>query len=276
MFTLNCKGRLLIINEPIVMGILNITPDSFYEDSRVNTTDAIITKAGQMIADGATIIDVGGQSTRPNSQLLAAYEETERVIPAIIALAKAYPTVFISIDTFYASTAAAAVAAGASLVNDVSGGSMDAAMLSTVARLNVPYVCMHTKGNPQNMQAMAQYKNITVEVLDYFINQLQQCKAAGITDVLIDPGFGFAKDATHNFQLLRNLAVFKQLGCPILAGLSRKSSIYKTLGITAAEALNGTTVVNTLALQNGAAVLRVHDVKEAAEAIKLYQLYKMV
>lgn len=276
MFTLNCNGRLLIIEEPIVMGILNSTPDSFYEESRVNNASDIITKAGQMIADGATIIDVGGQSTRPNSQLLSATEETARVIPAITALAKAYPAVFISVDTFYASTAAAAVAAGASLVNDVSGGSMDAAMYHTVASLNVPYVCMHLKGTPQTMQTQAQYKNVTAEVLEYFAQQLQQCKAAGIKDVLIDPGFGFAKDATHNFQLLKNLAVFKQLGCPILAGLSRKSTIYKTLGITAAEALNGTTVVNTLALQNGASVLRVHDVKEAVEAIKLYQLYKMV
>lgn len=276
MFTLNCNGRLLIIEEPIVMGILNSTPDSFYEESRVNNSSDIITKAGQMIAEGATIIDVGGQSTRPNSQLLSAAEETARVIPAITALAKAYPAVFISVDTFYASTAAAAVAAGASLVNDVSGGSMDAAMHRTVASLNVPYVCMHLKGTPQTMQTQAQYKNVTAEVLEYFAQQLQQCKAAGIKDVLIDPGFGFAKDATHNFQLLKNLAVFKQLGCPILAGLSRKSTIYKTLGITAAEALNGTTVVNTLALQNGASVLRVHDVKEAVEAIKLYQLYKMV
>jgi dihydropteroate synthase len=256
------------------MGIINITPDSFYSESREQDTAAIIKKAGQMLQEGAGILDIGGQSTRPGSRLLTATEEQERVITAIEAIAGAFPAAIISIDTFYASVAAAAVAAGAGMVNDISGGSMDKQMLQTVAGLQVPYCCMHMKGTPQTMQQLAEYENITTAVLDYFIQKLDACKKAGIHDVIFDPGFGFAKTSQHNFKLLKELNILKTAGRPLLVGLSRKASIYKTLGTDAAGALNGTTVLNTIALQNGADILRVHDVKEAAEAVKLFCTYR--
>ncbi len=269
MFTLNCKGRLLIIDKPIVMGIINVTPDSFFEDSRHQTVDDIVQKSAQMLHDGATIIDIGGQTTKPGSEEVGPTEEIRRVLPVIETLTQKFPGIYISIDTYHAAVAKAAIEAGASIVNDVSGGMMDAAMLTTVATLNVPYICMHMQGTPQTMQLHPTYENVTKEVLDYFIERFGACKLAGIKDVIIDVGFGFGKTITHNFQLLKEMAVFKMLGVPILAGLSRKSTIYKTLGISAHEALNGTTVLNTVALQNGASILRVHDVKEANEAIML-------
>jgi dihydropteroate synthase len=269
MFTLNCKGKLLTIEQPIVMGIINATPDSFYEGSRQATIDAALHKAEQMIQDGACILDIGGQSTRPGSEQINAVEETERVVPIIQAIHQAFPETIISIDTYHAVAAKQAVAAGASMVNDISAGNLDEAMLSTVASLQVPYVCMHMKGNPTNMQQQAQYEEVTKEVLDYFIHKIEQCRLAGIQDLIVDVGFGFAKTIEQNFQLLRELSVFKILQKPLLVGLSRKSTIYKTLGTTADHALNGTTVLNTIALQNGATMLRVHDVKEAMECIKL-------
>ena len=273
MFTLNCRGRLLTFDSPIVMGIINVTPDSFYSGSRQSTVDAALQKAGQMINEGATILDLGGQSTRPNSKQINAEEETERVCPIIEAVRKQFPDTIISVDTYYALVAEQAVHAGASIVNDISGGVFDENMLSAVAKLKTPFVCMHMKGTPENMQQHAVYENLTREVLDYFVQQIDVCKKAGINDVIIDPGFGFAKTISHNFELLQNLAVFKMFEKPIIAGLSRKSTVYKTLGITAEEALNGTTVMNTLALLNGANILRVHDVKEAVEAIKLVGKY---
>jgi dihydropteroate synthase len=273
MFTLNCKGRLLIIDSPVVMGIINVTPDSFYKGSRETTITGAFRKAEQMINEGAMILDIGGQSTRPNSTLLTATEETERVLPVIEAVHKNFPETIISVDTFYAVVAEQATSSGASIVNDISGGTLDTVMLSTVAKLNVPYICMHIKGTPQTMQQQATYENVTREVLDFFIQRIDACKKAGINDVIIDVGFGFAKTIAHNFELLRNLSIFKMLEKPILAGLSRKLSVYKTLGITAEESLNGTTVMNTLALLNGANILRVHDVKEAVEAIKLVEKY---
>lgn len=270
MFTINCRGRLLVIDQPLVMGIINLTPDSFYSGSRFSQTEAILQKAGQMLAEGAAILDIGGQSTRPGSELLTADEEAKRILEPIAAIKDRYPDCIISVDTFYAKTAHAAVNAGATIVNDISGGAMDGDMLATVADLDVPYICMHMKGTPQTMQSEAVYKNITVEVLDYFIRQTERCAHAGIKDTIIDPGFGFAKTITHNFQLLRELSVLTMLGKPLLAGLSRKSSVYKTLGITPEESLNGTTVLNTLALHGGASILRVHDVKAAREAIRLF------
>jgi len=270
MFTINCRGRLLVIDQPLVMGIINLTPDSFYSGSRFSQTEAILQKAGQMLAEGAAILDIGGQSTRPGSELLPAEEEAKRILEPIAAIKDRYPDCIISVDTFYAETAHAAVNAGATIVNDISGGAMDGDMLATVADLDVPYICMHMKGTPQTMQSEAVYKNITVEVLDYFIRQTERCAHAGIKDIIIDPGFGFAKTITHNFQLLRELSVLKMLGKPLLAGLSRKSSVYKTLSITPEESLNGTTVLNTLALHGGASILRVHDVKAAREAIRLF------
>lgn len=269
MFTLNCKGRLLIIDKPIVMGIINVTPDSFFEDSRQQAINDVVSKAKQMLHDGATIIDIGGQTTKPGSEEVGAAEEIKRVVPVIEALVNAFPSILISIDTYHAAVAKAAVDAGASIVNDVSGGMMDADMLTTVAALKVPYICMHMQGTPQTMQVNPSYENVTKEVLDFFIERLATCKQAEIKDVIIDVGFGFGKTIAHNFQLLKEMAVFKMLNAPILAGLSRKSTVYKTLGISANEALNGTTVLNTIALQNGADILRVHDVKEAKEAIVL-------
>jgi dihydropteroate synthase len=269
MFTLNCKGRLLIIDKPIVMGIINVTPDSFFEDSRQQAINDVVRKAEQMLHDGATIIDIGGQTTKPGSQEIGTQEEIKRVVPVIEALVQTFPGIYISIDTYQAAVAKAAVEAGACMVNDVSGGMMDATMLATVATLNVPYICMHMQGTPQTMQVKPTYDNVTKQVLDFFIERLAACKQAGIKDVIVDVGFGFGKTIAHNFQLLKKMTVFKMLSVPILAGLSRKSTVYKTLGISAKEALNGTTVLNTIALQNGADILRVHDVKEAKEAIVL-------
>jgi len=273
MFTLNCRGRLLTFDSPIVMGIINVTPDSFYSGSRQSTVDAALQKAEQMINEGATILDLGGQSTRPNSKQISAEEEAERVCPAIEAVHKQFPDAIISVDTYYHYVAEQAVYAGASIVNDISGGTLDNDMLFVVAKSKTPFICMHMKGTPENMQQHAIYENVTREVLDYFIQRIHVCKKAGINDVIIDPGFGFAKTITHNFELLRNLSVFKMLEKPIIVGLSRKSTVYKTLGVTAEEALNGTTVMNTLALLNGANILRAHDVKEAVEAIKLFKKY---
>lgn len=276
MFTLNCKGQLITAAKPLVMGIINTTPDSFYEPSRQQDIAGIVQKAEQMLRDGATILDIGGQSTRPGSQLLDAGEELKRVMAPIAAIHAHLPDAIISIDTFYAKVALEAVAAGASMVNDISAGSMDAAMLQTVAGLRVPYVCMHMKGTPQTMQQQAVYDDVVKEVLDYFVERLDACRKAGIHDVIIDPGFGFAKNTIHNLKLLKDLQLLKITGKPILAGLSRKASIYKTLGTDAAGALNGTTVLNTIALQNGADILRVHDVKEAVETVELFCAYRDV
>jgi len=271
MFTLNCKGKLLTIINPIVMGIINTTPDSFYTQSQQATIDAVVAKAIQMLQEGATILDIGGQTTKPGSQEVGVEEELNRVIPAIDQVIKAFPDAIISIDTYHAKVAQHAVEAGASIVNDVSGGMMDVTMLATVAQLNVPYICMHMKGTPQNMQQNPTYENVTKEVLEFFIERIETCRAGGINDVIVDPGFGFGKAIAHNFQLLKELAVFKMLQKPILLGVSRKSTIYKTLGISANEALNGTTVLNTIGIQNGANILRVHDVKEAMECVKLVE-----
>ncbi len=269
MFTLNCKGRLLVMDEPVVMGILNINPDSFYGNSRFDQIGDVLQAAEKMIGEGAAILDIGGQSTRPGSERVSAITEHARVIPVIEALAKNFPDAILSVDTFYSLVARDAVAAGASIINDISAGSMDDDFLDTVAALGVPYVLMHMQGNPQTMQQHPQYTDVTREVMGFFVQQLSVLRAKGIKDIIIDPGFGFGKTSAHNFTLLKNLRLFKELGCPLLLGVSRKGTIYKTLGITADEALNGTTVLNTIGLCNGANILRVHDVKEAVEAVQL-------
>ena len=274
MFTLNCKGKLITTDVPPVMGIINATPDSFYRGDLNNGMDGILMLAKKMINEGATILDIGGQSTKPGSIEISSEKEMDRVIPVIKMIHEHFPQTILSVDTYQSAVAIKAVEAGASIVNDVSGGETDKKMIDTVAALRVPYICMHMKGTAANMQSFATYEDVLKEVLDYFIFKIHQCRAAGIKDIIIDPGFGFAKNAAHNFNLLKNLHVFKMLDCPILAGLSRKSTIYKTLGITAAEALNGTTVLNTLALNNGANILRVHDVKEAVETVTLMESYK--
>jgi dihydropteroate synthase len=251
------------------MGIINLTPDSFFEGSRKMGTDAVLQQAEQMLNDGAAMIDLGGQSTRPGSSRVSEEEELQRVLPALSAVVQRFPDIFISIDTFYARVAKEAVAAGARLVNDVSAGTIDANLLPQVAALKVPYVLTHMQGTLETMQQKPAYHNVTAEVFDFFSFKRKALQDAGIYDVILDPGFGFGKTAAHNFTLLKQLAIFKQFQNPILMGLSRKATVYKTLGVTAADALNGTTVLHTIALLNGAAILRVHDVKEAVETVKL-------
>ncbi len=275
MFTLNCRGRLLAVDKPVLMGIINLTPDSFYKGSRVDSADIALMQAEQMLKDGASILDLGGQSTRPGSIILPEEEELQRVIPAVQAISNRFPEAFISVDTYYAKVAIEAVAAGACIVNDISAGSIDNRLIPAVASLHVPYVLMHMQGTPQTMQQNPAYKNVTTEVLDFFISKKQELLDAGIHDIIIDPGFGFGKTVEHNFCLLKNLSVFKMLHCPLLLGISRKSMINKTLGITPDKALNGTTVLNTIGMMNGASILRVHDVKEAAEAVLLFNQYSM-
>jgi dihydropteroate synthase len=274
MNSINCNGKLLCLDEPVVMGIINATPDSFYKGHLNMSGGDVLALAGKMIADGAAILDIGGLSTRPGSKPVSVQEETDRVLPVIEVINANFPEIILSIDTYHSAVAQAAVKAGAGIVNDISGGNLDMGMMHITASLGVPYICMHMKGTPATMQQKAIYENVVSEVLDFFIAKVDACHKAGIKDVIIDPGFGFAKTIEHNFQLLKALAVLKITGKPILAGLSRKSTIYKTLGVTAAEALNGTTVLNTMALMNGASILRVHDVKEASEAIKLFNAYK--
>ena len=274
MFSLNCKGKLLAIDKPLVMGIINTTPDSFYDGSRQQTNESVLAQATKMIREGADIIDVGGQSTRPGSERISVKEELQRVLPAVEIILKNFPDTIISVDTYQSEVAMELINAGASIINDVSAGNLDSSMIETVAKLQVPYVCMHMKGTPQDMQQQSNYENVATELLDFFIQKIDECKRAGINDVIIDPGFGFGKTIAHNFTLLKELLVFKMLEKPIMAGLSRKSTIYKTLGITAEEALNGSTVLHTLALQNGANILRVHDVKEAKEVIALWERYE--
>ena len=274
MFTLNCKGKILTTEKPLIMGILNVTPDSFYKGHLHEGNEEILKLAGKMIADGADILDIGGQSSRPGSKCISAKEEMERVIPVIKLIRQHYNDILLSVDTFYSRVAETAVTEGVSIINDISAGEMDNRMIDTVASLQVPYICMHMKGTPETMQQHIHYENVVKEVLDFFIKKIDVCIHAGINDIIIDPGFGFGKTIGHNFELLRNLSIFKMLDKPLLAGLSRKSTVYKTLNISADEALNGTTVLNTLALNNGADILRVHDVKEAKETSNLISAYK--
>jgi dihydropteroate synthase len=274
MFTVNCKGMIVCFDGPVVMGIINTTPDSFYEGSRVKSVEDILSVAEKMISEGASILDIGGQSTRPKSEQVSEDEELRRVLPAVEAIAKKFPTQILSIDTFYSRVAKEAIDAGAHIINDVSAGIIDEKLFATVAARGAPYVLMHMLGSPQSMQEDPRYKNVTLEVFDFLNQKIEALTNAGVKDIIVDVGFGFGKTAAHNFQLLRELSFFRQLGRPLMVGLSRKGTIYKTLGITAAEALNGTTVMHTIALMNGAGILRVHDVKEAVEAIKLFKAYK--
>lgn len=275
--TLNCRGRLIDLTVPKVMGILNITPDSFYAGSRYSVGQEVET-AARMLQEGATFLDVGGYSTRPGAADISPAEEADRVLPVIKGILDSFSDALISVDTFRADVARQAVEQGAVLINDVSGGTLDPAMFLTVTQLGVPYVLMHLRGTPQTMQSRAQYTNVTLEVIDELAARLAQLRVAGpVADVLLDPGFGFAKTPAHNFQLLTELdALTAAFDEPLLVGLSRKTTIWKTLNVTAAEALNGTTVLNTVALLRGAAILRVHDVREAVEAVTLTQALKKV
>ncbi len=269
--TINCNGSLIDLSTPRVMGILNVTPDSFHDGGRYMDIAAILVRAEQMVSAGADIIDIGGMSSKPGSRIISVEEELERVIPSITAIREKFPDTILSIDTIHAAVAEEAVAHGVSIVNDISAGTLDKTMIVTVARLQVPYIIMHMQGTPETMQVAPSYQNVVTEVMDYLIARLQVCREAGIKDVVIDPGFGFGKTNEHNFALLKRLSLLKMIGVPMLAGLSRKSMITKTLGIKNAEALNGTTALHMAALMNGANILRVHDVKEARETIVLYQ-----
>ncbi|WP_204281870.1 dihydropteroate synthase [Pontibacter burrus] len=269
--TLNCRGKLLSLDTPLVMGILNITPDSFYPGSRLSSAEEAVERARVMLSEGADILDIGGYSTRPGAAEVSSQEEQDRLIPAIEAIVKEFPDVVISVDTFRADVAEATIKAGAAIVNDVAGGTLDEKMFETVARLQVPYILMHMRGTPQTMQTLANYSNVTVEVLDELQQQVAKLTKLGVNDIILDPGFGFAKTTEHNFELLNRLEDFRILGLPVLVGMSRKSMVYKTLGIHQTDALTGTIVVNTIALMKGANILRVHDVKETKQAVELYK-----
>lgn len=271
MATINCKQSLIDFSVPKVMGIVNITPDSFYDGGKSTSEAAILKQVEKMLKDGATFIDVGGYSSRPNAEDISVQEEIDRAIPAIELILSHFPDTLISIDTFRSEVARTAVESGAAMVNDISGGDLDSKMIQTVAELQVPYIIMHMRGTPKTMTQLTDYDNITTEVIYDLSAKIREARAAGINDIIVDPGFGFAKTPRQSFELLKNLKLLQTLEAPILSGVSRKSFIYKTLQITPQEALNGTTVMNTIAILNGSAILRVHDVKEATECIKLLQ-----
>ena len=268
--SLRIGGRLLDLSTPRVMGIVNATHDSFYGGSRQRTVDAALRTVEQMVADGADMVDIGGQSTRPGAVRISADEEAQRVVPLVAAIHGRFPELIVSIDTFYGAVAREAVAAGAAIVNDISAWSIDPELFTAVAEMRVPYILMHMQGTPETMQANPTYTDVVNEVYAFFSHKLAALRQAGVADVILDPGFGFGKTLSHNYQLLARLAEFEPLGCTVLAGVSRKGMIYKLLETTPEDALNGTTVANTLALVNGARILRVHDVKAAAEAVKLF------
>jgi dihydropteroate synthase len=272
--TLNLHGRLLDFSTPKIMGVLNVTPDSFFDGGRYDSDDAIITQVERMVRDGADFIDVGGYSSRPGAQDVPQHEETKRVSRAIRLITARFPDIFISIDTFRSEVAYAAIQEGACVINDISSGELDTNMFATVARLNVPYIAMHMRGNPMNMSQHTTYENLIKEIADFFHQKVSDLHAHGVKDIILDPGFGFSKTVQQNFELLNGLEYYKILGKPIMAGLSRKSMIWKTLATNPEDALNGTTALNTVALLKGVSILRVHDVKPAVEAVKLVSRLK--
>ncbi|AVR45566.1 dihydropteroate synthase [Christiangramia fulva] len=266
---INCKGTLLDLSEPKVMGIINITPDSFYSGSRANSDKEILKKSEQMLNEGATFLDLGAYSSRPDAEDISEGDELKRMLPSIEIILKEFPEAILSIDTFRSDVAKRSIEAGGAIINDISAGILDDKMLKTVADLQVPYIMMHMKGTPQTMKAQNQYEDLVGDILFYFSERIAEARKLGINDLIIDPGFGFAKNIAQNFELLAKLELFKNLELPLLAGLSRKSMIWKKLRIAPEDALNGTTSLNTIALLKGASILRVHDVKEALECIKL-------
>ncbi|MBL7471580.1 dihydropteroate synthase [Robertkochia sediminum] len=269
--TINCNGQLVDLNTPKVMGILNVTPDSFFDGGRYTSDVAFLKQAESMIANGAQFIDIGGYSSRPGADDITEEEELKRTVRATEAIRRHFPEVLISIDTFRSKVAEANINAGAALINDISGGTLDEGMIPTAGKLGVPYIMMHMKGTPQTMKSLNQYDDLLKEMTYFFSQQIAKARDHKVNDVIIDPGFGFAKNIEQNFHLLKHMDHLKILDKPILAGISRKSMIYKTLDITPDEALNGTTVLNTLCLEKGANILRVHDVKEAVECVKLWE-----
>ena len=267
--TINYNGQLIDLATPKVMGVLNLTPNSFFDGGKYSNELSVLNQVERMLSDGATFIDIGAYSTKPGAEFVSEGEEIDRLIPVLKLILKTFPETLISVDTFRSKVAKISVENGACIINDISAGSLDENMCQTVANLQVPYIMMHMKGTPQTMQGLTDYKNITKEMLFYFSDKVATARNFGINDIIIDPGFGFAKTTAQNFEVLSNLELFQMLELPMLVGISRKSMIYKTLGTTPQFALNGTTVLNTVALQKGANILRVHDVKEAVECIKL-------
>lgn len=268
--TINCNGQLIDLTTPKVMGILNLTPNSFFDGGRYKSHEEILSKVEKMLNDGATFIDIGAYSSKPNADFVSEAEELERIVPIVELILKQFPETILSIDTFRSEVAKACIENGAAIINDISAGNLDEKMLETVAKYNVPYIMMHMKGTPQTMQSMTNYGNIVKEILFYFSEKISKARSLGINDLIVDPGFGFAKTLEQNYEVLQKLELFKILELPLLAGVSRKSMIYKTLASSADEALNGTTVLNTIALTKGAKILRVHDVKEAMETVTLF------
>jgi dihydropteroate synthase len=268
--TINCKGQLIDLASPKVMGILNVTPNSFFDGGKYKTESVILSQVGKMLTDGATFIDVGAYSSKPSAEFVSEKEELNRIVPVVNLILEKFPDSLISIDTFRSEVAKVCLENGAAIINDISAGNLDDKMLETIAKYNVPYIMMHMRGTPQTMQTMANYDNIVKEMLFYFSQRIAEARSLGINDLIIDPGFGFAKTLEQNYEVLRKLGLFEMLELPLLAGFSRKSMIYKTLHSTAEEALNGTSVLNTIALTKGAKILRVHDVKEAMECVTLF------
>jgi len=266
---INCKGRLIDLSQPKVMGILNCTPDSFFDGGKYKDQTQLLSQAEKMLAEGADFIDIGAYSSKPNAEFVSEEEEVARIVPVVEVLLKHFPDTLISVDTFRAAVAKACVESGAAIVNDISAGMLDDKMLETVGQLKVPYIMMHMRGTPQTMVKLTQYDDIVKEMLAYFAERIAAARNFGINDIIIDPGFGFAKTLEQNYEVLNKMELFQMAGLPLLAGVSRKSMIYKLLGTTPQEALNGTTALNTIALTKGANILRVHDVKEAKEVLKI-------
>lgn len=272
--TINCKGELINLSSPKVMGILNVTPDSFYDGGKHNTPAGIIAQSEKILNEGATFIDIGAYSSRPGALPITEEDELSRIVPAIRSILKEFPKALISVDTFRSSVAKAAIDAGAVIINDISGGSLDAEMIPAVGEMKVPYILMHMRGNPENMQQQTSYQNITKDVNRYFSEKIAEARSFGINDIILDPGFGFAKTLEQNYELMNRLELLHFSELPILVGISRKSMIYKLLNSSPQAALNGTSVLNTIALQKGAHILRVHDVKEAIECIAITEQLK--
>ena len=267
--TINCKGQIIDLSTPKIMGILNITPNSFYDGGKFSLENNAVMQVEKMLKEGATFIDIGAYSSKPNAEFVSEEEEINRIIPVVKAIIKEFPEALLSIDTFRSTVAQECINNGAALINDISAGSLDEKMMEVIASNNVPYIMMHLRGTPQTMQDQTNYEHIINEILTYFSDKVNKARSLGINDLIIDPGFGFAKTTDQNYEILSNLELFKMLELPILAGVSRKSMIYKTLDTSPEEALNGTTVLNTIAITKGATIIRVHDVKEAMECVKL-------
>lgn len=268
--TINGKGQLIDLASPKVMGILNVTPNSFFDGGKYKTESVILSQVGKMLSDGATFIDIGAYSSKPSAEFVSEKEELQRIVPIVQLILEKFPETLISIDTFRSEVAKACLENGAAIINDISAGNLDHKILETIAKYDVPYIMMHMRGTPQIMQTMTNYENIVKEILFYFSERVAKARSYGINDVVIDPGFGFAKTVEQNYEILQKLGLFEMLELPLLVGFSRKSMIYKTLNSNAQEALNGTSVLNTIALTKGAKILRVHDVKEAMECVTLF------